>query len=248
MASVDEKIVALKLQNSQFISGIKSSLEAIKDLNKGLKLDDASKGLEGITRAAENVKLDSISQQAGLVTKSFNALEIAAGVALGNIATRAIAAGANLLKALTIKPVMDGFAEYELQMKSVQTILANTASKGETIETVNAALDRLNDYADLTIYNFGQMTSSIGMFTAAGVGLQDSVAAIKGISNLAAISGSSAQQASTAMYQLSQAIASGTVRLIDWNSVQHAGMSGEVFQEALKRTARNHGVMVDEMI
>lgn len=248
MASIDEKIVALKLQNSQFISGIKSSLEAIKDLNKGLKLDDASKGLEGITKAAENVKLDSISQQAGLVTKSFNALEIAAGVALGNIASRAVMAGANLLKALTIKPVMDGFAEYELQMKSVQTILANTASKGETIETVNAALDRLNDYADLTIYNFGQMTSSIGMFTAAGVGLEESVAAIKGISNLAAISGSSAEQASTAMYQLSQAIASGTVRLIDWNSVQHAGMSGEVFQEALKRTARNHGIMVDEMI
>ena len=114
--------------------------------------------------------------------------------------------------------------------------------------TVSAALDELNVYADKTIYNFGQMTANIGKFTAAGVGLSDSVSAIKGLSNLAAMFGVDAASASNAMYQLSQAISSGVVRLQDWNSVQNAGMGGEAFQEALIRTARLHGEAVDEAI
>ena len=100
----------------------------------------------------------------------------------------------------------------------------------------------------MTIYNFTEMTRNIGTFTAAGVKLDTSVQAIKGIANLAAISGSTSQQASTAMYQLSQALAAGTVKLMDWNSVVNAGMGGQVFQDALKETARVHGVAIDEMI
>ena len=175
-------------------------------------------------------------------------MEVAGVASLGGIAAKAVSVGGELVKALTIDAAKAGFEEYELQLNSVQTILANTASKGEDINTVNAALDELNVYADQTIYNFGEMTRNIGTFTAAGVGLKESVSAIKGISNLAAASGSSAAQASTAMYQLSQAIASGTVRLMDWNSVQNAGMGGEQMQEALKRTARVHGQAVDEAI
>ena len=144
--------------------------------------------------------------------------------------------------------IISGFQEYETQINAVQTILANTSSKGTTLDQVNAALDELNHYADLTIYNFTEMTRNIGTFTAAGVDLNTSVSAIKGIANLAAVSGSTSQQASTAMYQLSQALASGTVKLQDWNSVVNAGMGGQVFQDALKETARVHGIAIDSMI
>ena len=144
-----------------------------------------------------------------------------------------------LTDAITIDPVKDGFAEYETQMNAVQTILANTQKEGTNVETVNKALDELNTYADKTIYNFTEMTRNIGTFTAAGVKLDASVSAIKGIANLAAVSGSTSQQASTAMYQLSQALAAGKVQLMDWNSVVNAGMGGQVFQDALIRTSEH---------
>ena len=153
-----------------------------------------------------------------------------------------------MLSSFTFGPILDGFREYENQLNAVQTIQANTFSKGETTATINAALDELNAYADRTIYSFTEMTRNIGMFTSAGVGLKDSVAAIKGLSNVAAMSGSTSEQAATAMYQLSQALSTGSVKLQDWNSIVNAGMGGEQFQEALKRTARTYGVEVDKMI
>ena len=168
--------------------------------------------------------------------------------ALQNITNSALAAGKNLVSAFTVDPIKSGFEEYETQINAVQTILANTSSKGTTLDQVNNALDELNHYADMTIYNFTEMTRNIGTFTAAGVDLDTSVAAIKGIANLAAVSGSNSQQASTAMYQLSQALAAGTVKLQDWNSVVNAGMGGQVFQDALKETAKVHGIAIDEMI
>lgn len=123
-------------------------------------------------------------------------------------------------------------------MNAVQTILANTQKEGTNVKMVNAALDELNRYADKTIYNFTEMTRNIGTFTAAGVKLDTSVSAIQGIANLAAVSGSTSQQASTAMYQLSQALAAGTVKLMDWNSVVNAGMGGQVFQDYIQTITR----------
>ena len=133
-------------------------------------------------------------------------------------------------------------------MPSIQTILPNTAHQGTTLKDVTSTLNELNDYADKTIYNFAEMTRNIGTFTAAGVDLDTSTAAIKGIANLAAASGSSSAQASTVMYQLSQALAAGKVSLQDWNSVVNGGMGGKLFQDALIRTSEVMGTGAEAAI
>ena len=245
---VDQRVVEMQFNNAQFERNTKQSLSTIKKLKAALKFDDVGDSFSGITKAAKNVNLEPVSDGANEVYYRFKALDVVAGTVLSNIVTKAFAAGTALAKALTIDPMKSGLAEYETQINSVQTILANTQKEGTNLAQVNAALDELNRYADMTIYNFTEMTRNIGTFTAAGVKLDTSVQAIKGIANLAAISGSTSQQASTAMYQLSQALAAGTVKLMDWNSVVNAGMGGQVFQDALKETARVHGVAIDEMI
>ena len=245
---VDQRVVEMQFNNAQFERNTKQSLSTIEKLKAALKFDDVGDSFSGITKAAKNVNLEPVSDGANEVYYRFKALDVVAGTVLSNIVTKAFAAGTALAKALTIDPMKTGLAEYETQINSVQTILANTQKEGTNLAQVNAALDELNRYADMTIYNFTEMTRNIGTFTAAGVKLDTSVQAIKGIANLAAISGSTSQQASTAMYQLSQALAAGTVKLMDWNSVVNAGMGGQVFQDALKETARVHGVAIDEMI
>lgn len=248
--TVDERVVEMRFDNKQFEQNIQTSLSSLDKLKKSLNLEGAAKGLETVNDAANKCSgnMSPLSNAVETVRVRFSALEVMAITALQNITNSALAAGKNLVSAFTIDPIKTGFEEYETQINAVQTILANTSSKGTTLDQVNNALDELNHYADMTIYNFTEMTRNIGMFTAAGVDLDTSVAAIKGIANLAAVSGSNSQQESTAMYQLSQALAAGTVKLQDWNSVVNAGMGGQVFQDALKETAKVHGIAIDEMI
>lgn len=248
--TVDERVVEMRFDNKQFEQNIQTSLSSLDKLKKSLNLEGAAKGLETVNDAANKCSgnMSPLSNAVETVRVRFSALEVMAITALQNITNSALAAGKNLVSAFTTDPIKSGFEEYETQINAVQTILANTSSKGTTLDQVNNALDELNHYADMTIYNFTEMTRNIGTFTAAGVDLDTSVAAIKGIANLAAVSGSNSQQASTAMYQLSQALAAGTVKLQDWNSVVNAGMGGQVFQDALKETAKVHGIAIDEMI
>ena len=248
MASIDERIVSLKFNADQFSNNVNNSLSLLDKLKEKLHLKDAGKGMADISSAVNKIDFSPISQGIDRVKGGFSTLAIAAGTALGNIATNIVSTLGSAINAISFQPIKDGFAEYELGLNSVQTILNNTKSKGEDINSVNAALKQLNEYADQTIYSFSDMTKNASLFTAAGVGLKDSTAAIKGLSQFAAVAGVNSQEASRAMFQMSQAIASGTVKLQDWMSVENAGMGGEQFQEALKRTARAHGVHVDELI
>lgn len=273
--SIENKVVSLELDDSKFTSRVDGVLHNVDRLKSGMNFkqstdgldnvgkaaQDASKQMGGIADGVKNVNTSIVNNSttaaaatanvgaaAKISSTNFSMLAGAASVAMGNIASKALMAGGSVLSSFTFGPIMDGFREYENQLNAVQTIQANTFNKGETTATINAALDELNAYADRTIYSFTEMTRNIGMFTSAGVGLKDSVAAIKGLSNVAAMSGSSSEQAATAMYQLSQALSTGSIKLQDWNSIVNAGMGGEQFQEALKRTARTYGVEVDKMI
>ena len=245
---VDERVVEMRFDNKQFESATKESMSTLDKLKQKLQFKDSAKGLDNLEKEARKVNLNPLSKAADTITAKFSAMQVAGVTALANITNSAVNAAKNIGKAFTIDPILTGFQEYETQINAVQTILANTESKGSTLQDVNRALAELNTYADKTIYNFTEMTRNIGTFTAAGVDLKTSVSAIKGIANLAAVSGSNSQQASTAMYQLSQALASGTVKLMDWNSVVNAGMGGQVFQDSLKETARVHNIAIDDMI
>ena len=246
--TIDEKVVSLKFDNKNFEKNVSTTMSTLDKLKEKLKFSNASKGLENLNTAANKVNMSGLSNAVETIQARFSALDVVAVTALANITTAAMNAGTRMVKALTLDPITTGFREYETQMGAIQTILANTQSKGTTLEDVTTALDELNTYADQTIYNFTEMTRNIGTFTAAGVDLDKSVTSIKGIANLAAVSGSTSAQASMAMYQLSQALAAGRVSLMDWNSVVSAGMGGELFQNALKRTATQMGYNVDALI
>ena len=224
-ATVGNKLMSL----SEKIQGVKKHFTFNKEANNVADLE----------RTVNKIDLSPMANAIEDVKNRFNNMGIVGITIMQNLTNMAMQTGTSIVKAMSIQSVIDGYREYETQINSVQTILANTKKEGTNIAQVNSALDTLNTYADKTIYNFTEMTRNIGTFTAAGVGLQTSVDSIQGIANLAAVSGSSSLQASTAMYQLSQAIAAGTVKLMDWNSVVNAGMGGQVFQDALIRTSEH---------
>jgi tape measure domain-containing protein len=235
----------MEFDNAAFEKKVATTIASLGQLDKALKFDGAKQGFSDIGKAADGINLSGIGTHIEGISAKFLALSTVAITVLANITMKAVEAGIQIAKSLSLDQIISGFKEYEQNMNSIQTILANTKADGTNLEQVNKALDQLNEYSDKTIYNFGQMTKNIGTFTAAGVDLDTSIQSIKGISNLAAISGSSAEQASTAMYQLSQAVSTGTLKLMDWNSVVNAGMGGEVFQKALFETGKAMNTIKD---
>lgn len=230
----DTRVLNMRINNKEFLRGTSDSLKAIDTLNKGIDGAGKGKGMQSLGGSVDTVK-----------TK-FGALQIAGVTALATITNKAVNSGLNLIKSFSIGPIIDGYREYEKLLKSTQTIMGNT---GDSAKTVGHYLDALNGYSDQTIYNFGQMADSIGKFTAAGGkgSLGKSVDAIKGLANSAALAGSDVNQLNTAMYQMSQAMASGSVKLMDWNSLVNAGMGGKNMQYAFKEAAKSIDGMGSKM-
>lgn len=243
---IEEKIVKMTLQNSDFISRIGQTLAALTGLEnkfsstKNLNLNSSVKSAGDLQSAVSKVDMGGLEKNVGTVASRFSALGIMATTALATITNKVVTTGASMVKGLTVEPVLSGYNQYENKLKSIQVILANTQGKS-SLGDVTKSLGELNEYASKTVYSFQDMTTNMGTFTAAGVDLDTAKTAIQGIGNLAAASGSSTQQAATAMYQLSQAIASGKVGLMDWNSVVNAGMGGKKFQTALEQSAASMG-------
>lgn len=246
--SVDERIVEMRINNQQFEKGAKESINTLDRLKKSLDLEGAEKSLKKVQKAGENFSLEKMAKNIETISSRFTTLGIIGTRALNNLTDSAMRAGKNLASAFTFSAAKSGFSEYETQINAIQTIMANTASKGTTLEEVNKVLDELNSYADLTIYNFTQMTESIGRFTATGLDTTISAKSIKGLSNLAAMAGSTETQLNTAMFQLSQGLSAGVIKLQDWNSLRTANMTNESFRNSLIETAKVHGVAIDQMI
>lgn len=245
MSSIDERVVRMSFDNARFEQGVSQTLASLQKLKNGLKLDGAAKGLSDIQAAGQKVDLKHVADGVDGIASKFKAMSVVAVSALATVASTITSKLTSAVNSFTLGPILDGFHEYETNLNSIQTVLANTSAAGTKLKDVNAALNELNHYSDQTIYNFGEMAKNIGTFTAAGVDLKTATASIKGIANLAALSGSNSEQASAAMYQLSQAISAGRVSLEDWNSVVNAGMGGTVFQRALAQTAERMGTLSD---
>lgn len=232
---VEDKVVQMRFDNREFDPNIDASIKSLEKLERSLKLADGTKGLENIEKSAKKISLNPAVTAVETLQKSFSTLEIVAITAISNITNQAMAMGSKIAKAFLIDPLKSGFGEYSEQMDSTQVILSNIA--GSTLPQVTYALDTLNEYADRTIYSFGQMTQAIGKFAAAGVNLQDSTDAIQGLSSAAATVGASNQQLFSAYYNLAQALQIGKMQLIDWKSLENSTIGNKTMREAFIKTA-----------
>lgn len=246
--NIEDQIVSMQFDNKQFESGVSTSLNTMDKLRNSLNFPDAGKGLQDVNTAVQRFNMNPMASAIQGVSKMWLGLTTVALTAISNITNKVVNMGLNLVKSFTLDPITQGFQEYEKNLNSVQTIMANT---GASVSTTNKYLNDLNHYSDQTIYNFGQMADSIGKFTAAGVKLPAATDAIKGMANSAALAGSDANQLNTAMYQMSQALSTGVIRLMDWNSLANAGMGGANMRKSLQETARTIGMqgkIMDEAI
>lgn len=237
---IENGVVKMSFDNANFERNAKTTMGTLDRLKGMLNFSKTAKSFDEISRGAKNVNLAPLQNGIQEVHNRFNVLDAVTFTVFSNITNRAVNAGMRITEALTIKGALDGFREYELNMNSVQTLMNGT---GESLQRVNQKLHELNEYSDQTIYSFSDMTSNITKFTNQGISLDDSVAALKGISNWAAYAGVGTQQAAMAMYNLGQALGRGHVMAQDWLSIRNAAMDTQDFKERCVEAALAIGTL-----
>lgn len=236
-SNIENRIVKMQFENSKFESGIKESLKSLEKLKEGLKLDDAAKSIENLQKAGDSFSLAKIADGIETLSSRFSAFGIMGMRVLENLTDKAMAFVGKFtggLKDLSIGQIDPGFGKYEDKTRAVQTIMSAT---GESMETIDEQLAKLNWFTDETSYNFVDMVGNIGKFTSVGVGLKPAVTAMQGIATWAADSGAGISEASRAMYNLSQAMGAGAVKKIDWKSIENANMATAKFKKNVIGTA-----------
>lgn len=239
---IDQRIVEMKFDNSDFEKNVKTSMESLENLKKSIDSAESVKAFENIGEASNNLKLEGISGAVEAVQNKFSALETIAIGALLKIGSQAVDAGEKLLKSFTVDNVAAGWNKFAEKTVSVGTLI----SQGFDMKEVEDQLDRLAWFTDETSYNFTDMVSNIGKFTASGKGLTESVTAMEGIATWAALSGQNATKASSAMYQLAQAMGKGALKLDDFKSIQNVSMDTDEFRQKSLDAAVAVGTLTKE--
>ena len=224
---IDDRVVEMRFDNSQFEKNVQTSINTLGNLKQSLNLSGAAKGLEEVDKTARGIDMSGLGSAVETVRSKFSALEVVGITALANITNSAVNAGKRLVMSLSVDQITAGWQKFSDKTTSVATLVA----QGNALEDVNAQLDKLNWFTDETSYNFTDMVSNIAKFTATGKKLDESVTAMEGIATWAALSGQNAATASRAMYQISQAMGAGVMRLEDYKSIQNASMDTEEFRQ-----------------
>lgn len=245
MPSIEQRVVEMKFDNKNFESNVHTTIDSLDNLKKSLALNEASKGLEDLQRAGDRFDLHGMEDAAGRVQNALAELASRGLQSIQGLSAKASAELSKMFNQMTIEPVTAGWSKYADKTQAIQTIMAATskqwADESERMENVQEQLGVLNWFTDETSYKFLDMVQNIGKFTSAGVKLQPAVTAMQGISTWAAVSGANVNDAGRAMYNLSQAMATGAVKLMDWKSIENANMATIEFKETVIDTAEKMG-------
>lgn len=231
--SVDTRVVSMVFDGVKFASGIAS---AIGSLNQ---LDSTVNGMNSSGLYEWGVAVETVAGK-------FSMWEQVATRVVWNITDTIQRKLTSVGKALSVDQVMAGWEKYAEKTTAMQTIINNAHKEDGTaysLAEVNAELEKLNWFTDETSYNFTDMVNNIGKFTSMGQNLEDSVTAMEGISVWASSAGQGVNEASRAMYNLSQAMGVGSVKLMDWRSIQNANMATEEFKNSALETAAAMGYL-----
>lgn len=239
---VDERVVEMRFDNAQFEKNVHETMQSLEKLNDSLRLDGAEKGFEKISDASAKVDFDEMQGALDNLSGKFSAVEVMGVAALSHITRQAVDTGEKLVKSLSLDQVTSGWNKYAQKTASVQTIMNAT---GKSIAKVNGYLSKLMWFSDETSYSFTDMTQSLGQLTASGGDIEKVIPMIMGMANATAYAGKGASEFSRVIYNLNQSYSQGYLSLMDWKSVELAGVATAELKKQIIDTGIELGKIKD---
>lgn len=221
MTSIEERIVSLGFNNKSFEQHAAQSMSTLDKLDGMLNAFGGSKSVGLISDALE------------AVANKFSVMGTIGDQVLRRIADGAMDAANKLIqmgKSMSTDQVSAGWNKYEQKTASVQTIMNAT---GDSIEKVNEYLSDLMWYSDETSFGFTDMTAALGQMTSSGGKVENLIPLLMGVGNAVAYAGKGASEFSRVVYNLNQSYGAGALQLMDWKSLELAGVASKELKQAL---------------
>lgn len=185
--TIDNKVVEMEFDNSNFEKNVSTSMGTLDKLKKSLNFDGATKGLENIERASNNVKFDQMASSLEALERRFSTLGIVGMQVIQNLTNAAIGFAKKGLSFVTNGIIQGGIkraTNLEQAHFQLQGLLQDE-------QEVAAVMQNVNDAVDGTAYGLDAAAKVASQLAASGMRAGDEMfSALRAIAGVAAMTNS----------------------------------------------------------
>lgn len=187
-ATIDEKVVEMRFDNRNFEKNVKTTMSSLDRLKQKLKLDGATKGLQDVSRAANNISLDHIASGVEQLQKRFSTFGIVGMRVVENITDSVISLFKKTNSYIT-STIKSGGISRAMNLENANFQLMGLLKNEKDVATV---MEDVSYGVDGTAYGLDAAAKVASQLAASGMRAGDSMkSALRGISGVAAMTNSS---------------------------------------------------------
>ena len=183
MERIDEKVVEMRFDNRNFEKNVKTTMSSLDRLKQKLKLDGATKGIQDVSRAANNISLDHIASGVEQLQKRFSTFGIVGMRVVENVTDSVISLFKKTNSYIT-STIKSGGISRAMNLENANFQLMGLL-KNE--KDVAAVMEDVSYGVDGTAYGLDAAAKVASQLAASGMRAGDSMkSALRGISGVAA--------------------------------------------------------------
>lgn len=185
--TIDQKVVEMRFDNAQFEKNVETSMGTLDNLKKSLNMDGATRGLENVNQAVNNVSFDRMASGIEALRNRFSTLGIVGMRVIQNL-TDAAMKFANKGLSFVTDGIVQGGIRRAMNLENAHFQLQGLL-KDET--KVTAVMKNVQDAVDGTAYGLDAAAKAASQFAASGLEAGDEMyRALRGIAGVAAMANS----------------------------------------------------------
>ena len=185
--TIDQRVVEMRFDNAQFEQNVKTSMGTLDNLKKSLNMDGATKGLENVNQAVNNMSFDKMASGIEALQDRFSTLGIIGMRVIQNLTDAAMNFVNKGLNFVT-EGIVQGGIRRAMNLENAHFQLQGLL-KDET--KVTAVMKNVQDAVDGTAYGLDAAAKAASQFAASGLEAGDEMyRALRGIAGVAAMTNS----------------------------------------------------------
>lgn len=188
MPTVDERVVKMKLDGSEFQSGASKVSSSLDSLKEKLKFKDAGKGLDDVEKKTKSLSFDAIASSVSALEKRFSTMGIV-GINVINRITDSVINLSHRLTSFVSSGIVQGGITRAMNLENAHFQLQGLLKDEQQVQAV---MKNVSDSVDGTAYSLDAAAKVASQLAASGMRAGDQMySSLRAVAGVAAMTNSS---------------------------------------------------------